>query len=87
MIKIRKHREIFNRKEQAVKLDALKEEYRADQIRVPFLSLLKETYASGFEVIRKRADEGETGVNLANTQSFLTDEIIHMIYEIIFFCN
>lgn len=83
MIRIKKHREIFNRKEQAKKLDALKEDSHPDQIRNPLLKLLKATYQSGFDEIRRRADNGETGVNLANAQSFLTDEIIHLLYDVV----
>lgn len=83
MIKIKKHREIFNRKEQAKKLDVLKEEFRPDQIRTALLHLLKEAYQTGFDEIRKRADNGETGVNLANAQSFLADEIIHILYDVV----
>lgn len=83
MIKIIKHREIFNRKDQGIKLDALKEKFRPDQIRTPLLKLLKEAYAAGFDEIKKRADNGETGVNLANAQSFLTDEIIHTLYDVV----
>ncbi|MDG1858754.1 MAG: DUF294 nucleotidyltransferase-like domain-containing protein, partial [Emcibacteraceae bacterium] len=83
MIRIKNHSEIFNREEQAIKLDALKEEFRADQIRTPLLKFIKETYQSGFDVIRKRADNGETGVNLANAQSFLTDETIQILYDVV----
>lgn len=83
MIKIKKYREIFNRKDQEKKLDALKEEFRPDQIRTPLLKLLKKAYAVGFDEIKKRADNGVTGVNLANAQSFLTDEVIHILYDIV----
>ncbi|MCP5382528.1 MAG: [protein-PII] uridylyltransferase [Kordiimonadaceae bacterium] len=83
MTRIRKHREIFNRSELAVKLDALKERFGPDQIRGPLLELMKNTYEIGFQHIKQRADKGETGVNLANAQSFLTDEIVHMLYDVV----
>ena len=83
MIEIKKHNEIFNRKAQVKKLEALKEEFRPDQIRTPLLNLLKEAYQSGFDEIKTRADNGETGVNLANSQSFLTDEVIHILYDVV----
>jgi len=83
MIRIIKHRDIFNRNDQAKALELLKEKYRPDQIRKPLLSLMKEAYDIGFQNIKKRADEGETGVNLANAQSFLTDEIVHMFYDVV----
>jgi [protein-PII] uridylyltransferase len=83
MIKIKKHREIFNRKDQGKKLDSLKEQFRPDQMRTPLLQLLKTAYSAGFDVIKERADNGETGVNLANAQSFLTDEIIHLLYDVV----
>ncbi len=83
MIKIKNKSEIFNRKDQAGKLAALKEEFRPDQIRHPLLDLMKEAYDHGFQTIRQRADNGETGVNLANAQSFLTDEIIRMLYNVV----
>ncbi len=83
MIKIKNHSAIFNRRDQAKKLASLKEKYRPDQIRAPFLEFMKSAYEKGFQNIKKRADKGETGVNLANAQSFLTDEVIHMIYEVV----
>ena len=83
MIRIKKHREIFNRKTQAEKLEVLKDEFRPDQIRGALLNLMKEAYDHGFETIKKRADNGETGVNLANAQSFLTDEVVHMLYDVV----
>ncbi|MCC3862363.1 [protein-PII] uridylyltransferase [Pseudemcibacter aquimaris] len=83
MIRIKKHREIFNTKDQAKKLDALKQEFRPDQIRTPLLKHFKETYSHGFEVIKKRADKGETGTNLANAQSYLTDQIIVMLSDVV----
>ncbi|MBL4602351.1 MAG: [protein-PII] uridylyltransferase [Emcibacteraceae bacterium] len=83
MIKIKNHRDIFNRKDQARELDILKEKYRSDQIRTPLLELMKNAYDHGFQNIKERADNGETGVNLANTQSFLTDEIIHLLYDVV----
>lgn len=83
MIRIKNHRDIFNRTDQAEKLDAIKEKYRSDQIRKPLLNLLKQAYEHGFENIRARANSGETGVNLANAQSFLTDEIIHILYDVV----
>ena len=42
MIKIKKHREIFNRKIQAEKLEVLKADFSPDQIRGPLLLLIKE---------------------------------------------
>lgn len=83
MVRINKHREIFNRKNQADKLEILKDKYRPDQIRVPLLKLMKDAYDHGFSNIKERADNAETGVNLANAQSFLTDEIIHMLYDVV----
>jgi len=83
MVRIKKHREIFNRKNQADKLEVLKEKYRPDEMRVPLLKLMKQAYDKGFKNIKERADDGETGVNLANAQSFLTDEIVHMLYNIV----
>ena len=83
MIKIENHHEIFNRNQQSEKLLALKEEWSADQIRGPLLDFFKVAYDTGFQTIKKRADEGETGVNLANAQSFLTDEIVHMLYDVV----
>ena len=83
MIKIKKHREIFNRKIQAEKLEVLKADFSPDQIRGPLLLLIKEAYDNGFLNIKNRADEGETGVNLANAQSFLTDEVIHLLYDVV----
>ncbi|MBT5072523.1 MAG: [protein-PII] uridylyltransferase [Kordiimonadaceae bacterium] len=82
MVRIKKHREIFNREHQADKLEVLKEKHRPDQIRTPLLKLMKEAYDKGFSIIKERADNGETGVNLANAQSFLTDEIVHMLYDV-----
>lgn len=83
MIRIIKHREIFNRNDQVKEIDLLKEEHRPDQIRKPLLALMKEAYQTGFQNIKKRAEDGETGVNLANAQSFLTDEIVHMLYDVV----
>ncbi len=83
MIRIKNHRDIFDRKDQAQKLEAIKDKYRSDQIRTPLLKLFKDAYDHGFEKIRARADSGETGVNLANAQSFLTDEIVHMLYDVV----
>lgn len=83
MIRIKKHREIFNRNIQAEKLEILKEKYRPEQIRKPLLDLIKTAYDDGFENIKKRADQGETGLNLAHTQSFLTDEVVHMLYDVV----
>ncbi|MBT6031998.1 MAG: bifunctional uridylyltransferase/uridylyl-removing protein, partial [Kordiimonadaceae bacterium] len=83
MIKINKHREIFNRNDQSKNLALLKEEYRPDQIRSPLLELLKKAYEQGFENIKNRADNGEPGIKLANAQSFLTDEIVHMLYDVV----
>lgn len=83
MIKVKKYREIFNAKDQAKKLDALKEKYRPNEIRSPLLEFLKESYQNGFEVIRNRADKGESGRNLANAQSFLTDQIIATLADVV----
>lgn len=83
MIKIKNHNEIFSRNDQALKLDELKEKFRPDQIKGPLLQLMKEAYEHGFENIRNRAENGETGVNLANAQSFLTDEIVRMLYDVV----
>ena len=83
MIRIEKHKEIFNRVIQAERLDVLKDEFRPDQMRAPLLTLMKDAYDHGFEVIKKRADDGETGVNLANAQSFLTDEVVYMLYQVV----
>ncbi len=83
MIKIYKHRDIFNRKVQAGKLEVLKDQFRHDTIRPSLLDLMKEVYDHGFQNIKKRADDGETGTTLANAQSFLTDEIVHMLYDVV----
>ena len=83
MIKIRNHRKIFNRKDQAEKLTDLKEKYRPDEIRPKLLKLMKDAHDEGFQQIKKRAEAGETGVNLANAQSFLIDEIVHMLYDVV----
>lgn len=83
MIKVEKYREIFNRELQSKKLAVLKEEWPADQIRAPLLTFMKEVYYIGFQSIKQRADDGETGVNLATAQSFLTDEVVHMLYDVV----
>ncbi len=83
MIRIKDHQRIFDRGDQADKLALLKEKYRPDQIRQELLELMKSAYETGFEQIKKRAESGETGVNLANAQSFLTDEIVHMLYDVV----
>ncbi len=83
MIKINNHRQIFNRKDQTKKLELLKEKYNPSQIRSALLELMITAYKNGFDNIKQRADQGETGLNLANAQSFLTDEVVHMLYDVV----
>ncbi|MDA0707987.1 MAG: nucleotidyltransferase domain-containing protein, partial [Proteobacteria bacterium] len=83
MVLITNQRDLFNKKRHASKIDVLKEAYRPDQIRQPLLEFMKESYDQGFENIKRRADDGVSGIELAHSQSFLTDEIIHMLYNIV----
>ncbi|MCF6196832.1 MAG: [protein-PII] uridylyltransferase, partial [Emcibacter sp.] len=82
MVKVKKHRQIFNRKNFMAKLDILKQEKSLTNIRPALLDLFKEFYQRGFEEIKQRCLEGEDGKTLVIAQSFLTDEIIIQLYNV-----
>jgi len=82
MVKVKKHRQIFNRKNFMAKLDILKQEKSLTNIRPALLDLFKEFYQRGFEEIKQRCLEGEDGKTLVLAQSFLTDEIIIQLYNV-----
>lgn len=82
MIKVKKHKWIFNRKDFIKRLEALKVDLSSSDIRPAMLSLFKEFYQQGFEEIRQRCEEGEKGKRLAVAQTFLTDEIIQQLYKV-----
>ncbi|NOZ66186.1 MAG: [protein-PII] uridylyltransferase [Alphaproteobacteria bacterium] len=82
MAKVKKHRQVFNRKNFTAKLDILKQEKSLTNIRPALLDLFKEFYQRGFEEIKQRCLEGEDGKTLVIAQSFLTDEIIIQLYNV-----
>ncbi len=82
MNKIKKHRQIFNRKKFTARLEILQQEMSLSNIRPAMLELFKEFYNIGFDEIKRRCEEGENGEKLTNTQSFLTDEIIVQLYKV-----
>ncbi|WP_321393355.1 [protein-PII] uridylyltransferase [Emcibacter sp.] len=81
MRKVRNHLAIINGQKLLREFEQLKEEYSPDAIRMPLLELLKKTYQHGFEAIKRRCDDGESGIVLVRAQSYLTDEIIKFIYN------
>ncbi|MBL4895154.1 MAG: hypothetical protein JKY59_09885, partial [Emcibacter sp.] len=80
MVKVKKHKLIFNRKDFTEKLALLQEDMSVSDIRVPMLALFKEFYQKGFDEIKGRCEAGENGEPLVSAQSFLTDAIIVQLY-------
>lgn len=83
MFNVRKHRKIFNRKDFLEKIAGLVENTSGEKLRAPLLALFKETYQKGCAQIEKRCEEGESGLTLVNAQSFLADETIIHLYDVI----
>ena len=82
MIKVKKHRQVFNRKKFTARLEILKQGLSSSNIRPALLDLFKGFYQNGFEEIKRRCEEGENGETLVIAQSFLTDEIIVQLYNV-----
>ncbi|NOZ43507.1 MAG: [protein-PII] uridylyltransferase, partial [Alphaproteobacteria bacterium] len=82
MVKVKQHRQIFNRKDFTVRLETLQRDFSPSTIRPAMLALFKEYYRKGFEDIRQRCENGENGKTLVIAQSFLTDEIIIHLYRV-----
>ena len=80
--KIRNHKEIFDRGIWWEKIEELKEIHSPDNIRGELLSLLKKAYGQGFDEIKKRCEKGIKGTSLSKAQSFLTDEIVKILYNV-----
>ncbi len=86
MVKVRKHKQIFNRDAFAESLVELNEQLRGDisssDNRPALLALFKTYYQQGFDEIRRRCEDGESGEPLVSAQTFLTDEIIIQLYRV-----
>ena len=82
MVKVKEHRQIFNRQIFTDRLALLQDEMSPSDIRPAMLELFKEFYQSGFDEIKRRCEEGENGEPLVSAQSFLTDEIIIQLYVV-----
>ncbi len=80
--KVKKHRQIFNRKKFLERLELLKEDSSSSNIRPALLTLFKDFYQQGFDEIKHRCEDGENGKLLVIAQSFLTDEIIVQLYKV-----
>ncbi|MCF8473800.1 MAG: [protein-PII] uridylyltransferase [Emcibacter sp.] len=82
MIKVRKHKQVFDGKDFKKKLSQLKKDFSSSNIRPALLELFKEFYQKGFDEIQMRCENGGNGKPLVSAQTFLTDEIIIQLYEI-----
>ena len=82
MVRVKQHRDIFNRVDFTVRLLKIQENYDLTDIRSPMLALFKEYYQKGFEEIKRRCEAGGYGKPLVSAQTFLTDEIIVQLYRL-----
>ncbi len=82
MIRVKNHRQIFNRSDFVADLESLEQEFSPSTIRPSLLALFREYYHKGFEQIKGRCTMGEKGTTLVIAQSFLTDEIITHLYKV-----
>jgi len=76
-------REIFDRDRFSRKISELAENFSGDKLRTPLLELFKQTYQAGCREIERRCEGGESGLTLVSAQSYLTDEIIIHLYDVV----
>ena len=82
MPSIPKQRRIIDRAALVAKIDALIADSRPQDTRADLLSLLKGAMETGRAEVRRRFDDAEaSGEQVSHALSFLTDQIIRLIYD------
>ena len=81
MSEIQKKRDIVNRKLLSARIDELTRGLDGDACRKVLVQVLKEAYAAGFAEARRRSEAGEKGRVTAHTLSYLTDQLIRILFD------
>lgn len=81
MSEIQKKRDIVNRKELSARIGELTRDLGEAAGREVLVRTLKGAYAAGFEEVRRRSEAGENGRITARSLSYLTDQIIRVLFD------
>ena len=84
-LKVRKHKEIFDRKQFIAQCNEIFMEYKDrnnPKVRSELLQLFKEAYQNGFDAIRQRYEAGESGLTGVIAQTYLVDEILICLHQL-----
>ncbi|MCW5730591.1 MAG: [protein-PII] uridylyltransferase [Alphaproteobacteria bacterium] len=81
---VRNRREVVDRRDLAMRLDALgpARDWRDAIPRAEALAILKQALAEGREVIRRRFEAGATGAQTVQAQCFLVDQLVRVIHDL-----
>jgi [protein-PII] uridylyltransferase len=80
---IAKQRDIIDRRELIVGLDAIRDEpgRNEEKRRAAVLALLKDALKRGRDEIRRRFDDGATGAETVHATAFLMDQLLRVLYD------
>lgn len=82
---ITNRRVVINRQEVLTKLKSQTEDKSDDEVRATVLAVLKNAYSNGMGEIKQRFEKKKSGKTTAESISFLSDQILRLLYDITVF--